>query len=399
MRLISFIGLLFFSGLLLAQSPNTWTKKADFAGLKRTRAVAFTLDGKGYVGTGIDTAEIVRKDFWAYDPGTDTWSQIADLPGSVRRDAIAFTVEPYGYVGSGIDSVTASTPSAQKLNDFWRYDKTTNSWTQIASIPGPGVYFATGFAIDSKGYLCCGKFGPNYYSNQLWEYKPAIDQWTQLASFPGGVRYQLASFTIGYKAYVGLGTDQDIYRKDIWEFDATTNSWNAKNDLPASERSATMTFSIGNRGYVCMGADGGYLGDLWEYNPDIDDWTAKAPYVGSSRKGGVGFAINGKGYVGTGKGYSGKKQSFWEYTPQEVVGLEEFDTGISIYPNPAKDQIQIKGNISLFRQIKITNTYGQVIREFNNLDHLTVEGLTSGTYYLELINGQNNTIREQFVKL
>ena len=55
-----------FFGLyyLNAQTMNFWTKKSDFTGLKRTRAVSFTVDDYAYVGTGVDTAEQVQNDFW-----------------------------------------------------------------------------------------------------------------------------------------------------------------------------------------------------------------------------------------------------------------------------------------------------------------------------------------------
>ena len=39
---------------------NTWVKLNDFIGGKRERAVAFSINGFGYVGTGTDTAEVVR---------------------------------------------------------------------------------------------------------------------------------------------------------------------------------------------------------------------------------------------------------------------------------------------------------------------------------------------------
>ena len=49
---------------LFGQAPNSWLKKNDFAGLKRERAVAFSIGDFGYVGTGVDTVEIVHNDFW-----------------------------------------------------------------------------------------------------------------------------------------------------------------------------------------------------------------------------------------------------------------------------------------------------------------------------------------------
>jgi hypothetical protein len=49
------------------QTENYWTKKSDFAGLKRERAVAFSIGDYGYVGTGpgkihlYKEKEVVRK--------------------------------------------------------------------------------------------------------------------------------------------------------------------------------------------------------------------------------------------------------------------------------------------------------------------------------------------------
>lgn len=380
--------ILTFSVLLLSfcsfgQTENYWTKKADFTGLKRERAVAFAIGDYGYIGTGVDTAETVLKDFWKYDPTMDTWTQIADLPGSIRRNAVSFVIDDYAYVGTGMDSVVATASGSQTLSDFWQFDPSTNSWTQKADYPGSfgnGVYFATGFAIDSKGYICGGKMGPNFYSNQLWEYKPSSDQWTQLPNFPGGVRYQLTSFAIGFKAYVGFGTDQDLYRKDLWEFDATTNQWTAKADFPASERASTTTFTIGQRGFVTLGANGGFLDDLWQYNPFTDSWSVKASYGGSARKNAVAFVVNGKAYVGTGKGYSGKKQSMHEYTPGSVLGVDEAEIELAIYPNPSTDVVKLNYSTEQIDEIELYSIAGQKLIAGNGLKTLAVSEFAKGNY-------------------
>lgn len=394
--------ILFTSFLLgassFAQGANDWTKKSDFAGLKRERAVAFSIDDMGYVGTGVDTAEIVHNDFWQYDPTLDTWAQVADLPASVRRNAVAFAINDKGYVGTGIDLVTASTPGATTLNDFWEYDPVLNSWTQKANYPGGfgfGVYFATGFAIGSKGYVCCGKLGPNNYINQLWEYKPATDQWSPLPGFPGGVRYQLSSFTIGYNAYVGLGTDQDHYRKDIWQFSAATNQWTQKADLPASERSAASTFSLGERGYVCLGSNGGLLDDLWEYNPYTDSWSIRATYGGSPRKGAFAFTANGRAYVGTGKGYSGKKASVHEYNPPLVIGLDELENDLSFYPNPANNVIHLKSKSSSIETISIYSNQGALVYKSAFNSTINTEALQPGVYFIQGMDANKNTTATQ----
>lgn len=383
-------GLLSFGSI--SQTENYWTPKNDFLGGKRERAVAFAIGNYGYVGTGLDTAEVTLTDFWKYDPTTDSWTQVANLPSTPRRNAFAFVIDGMGYVGTGMNVAEASEPLAQPLNDFWQYNPVTNSWTQKANYPangGFGIYFATAFSIDSKGYVCGGKMGSNFYSNQLWEYKPSIDQWAQLPNFPGGVRYQMSSFTIGYKAYIGLGADQDLYRKDIWEFDATTNQWNAKADLPASERGSATTFTIGQRGFIATGVNGGILDDLWEYNPFDDTWESKATYGGSARKSAIAFVVNDKAYMGLGKGYTGKKSSMHEYTPSSVLGTTEVQVEMSLYPNPTADFLNLSFENAVIDALEIYNLAGELLLQSEATHSLNVASFSAGNY---VVIGRKNKL-------
>lgn len=391
-------------GLLLAlcvvqiiswgQSYNYWIKKADFTGLKRERAVAFTVGDYAYVGTGVDTAEQVHDDFWKYDPMLDSWTQVATMPGAARRNAIAFAVGDKGYVGTGFSH--AESMFGVELADFWEYNPTTNQWVQKANYPATAVYFATGFAIEDKGYICGGKRGPNNYTSALYEYNPATDSWASKANFPGGVRYQLSSFVIENSGYVGLGTDQDMYRNDIWEYKPSQNQWTQKADLPASERAASHTFSIGFRGFVCMGTNGGYLDDLWEYNPYDNSWSVRATYGGSKRKGGVAFTLLGRGYVGIGKGNSGKKASFWQYVPGAWVGVKELpNLSYIVYPNPAQDVVNV-GNASMeIDKIQIVDLTGRIHVESEGLSSINVSALAPGSYLLIASNSNEGAQSSQ----
>jgi N-acetylneuraminic acid mutarotase len=392
--------------VLIGQTNNFWTKKADFPGVKRERAVAFSIGDYGYICSGVDTAEIVLNDLWQYDPTTDSWTQKANLPGSVRRDAIGFALGSKGYVGMGIDNDESI--SGIKLNDFWEYAPISNTWTQKADFPGVsglGIYFATAFTIDSKGYVCGGKTGPNTYTNQFWEYKPSIDQWTQRANFPGGVRYQLTSFSIGYNGYVGLGANQDVFKKDFWKFNGGTNQWSQIADLPASERGGACSFSISDRGFVCLGSNGGVLDDLWEYEPTLNEWTVRAPYGGSQRKNAIAFVINNKAYVGTGKGISGKKASMYEYTPSAsiVLGLEELnEADVTLYPNPAKNTLTISEN-NLLKSAMIVTTDGKIIGRYalekTTTINLNDDGIQAGVYlvFLEDENGKRLATKQLII--
>ena len=388
---ILFLSLAFLG---IGQTGNFWTKLNDFGGLKRERAVAFTIGDKAYAGTGVDTAEIVHNDFWEYDPMTDAWTQVANLPASVRRNAIAFAINDKGYVGTGIDSSEASAFGSSTLSDFWSYDAALNTWTQKANFPGGngnGIYFATAFSIGNFGYVCGGKRGPNQYVDDFWRYDPNLDQWTQLQDFPGGVRYQLCSFVSGNTAYVGLGTDQDLYRKDLWAYNDITDQWTPRNDFPASERASTMTFTIGQKGYICMGANGGILDDLWEYNPFADTWLSRATYGGSSRKNAISFSLLGKGYVGTGKGYSGKKSSMHVYTPIGFAGIDEHTVEVTIAPNPTTDWIQLTYDDPRIAHIELYSMDGKRLFSEKKVTKVDVSNYTSGTYML-LVKTSDHTL-------
>ena len=343
---------------------NVWTKLNDVGMGKRERATGFSIGSLGYLCGGLDTAEVIHKDLWAYDPQTDAWTQKADLPGAARRDAISFVIDNYAFVGSGMDSISG--PTGNTLKDFWRYNPNTNTWSTIADFPGAGgegIYFATGFSVGGKGYLCGGKTGPNLYSNQLWEYKPSNNQWIQRANFPGGVRYQLLSFVVGSKAYVGMGTDQNIFKKDMYCYDPGANNWQAIAPFPGYERGAASTFALEERGFVCLGNNGGLLSDLIEYNPKTDSWTLRAAFGGSERKSAISFVIDNKAYVGTGKGYSGKKDSWYVYAPCNYAALSEIEASLKIYPNPVVNELKINGFNSQVVGVYIYNAAGRKVSE------------------------------------
>ena len=76
----------------------------------------------------------------------------------------------------------AAAPFGTKLSDFWEYSPATNTWTIKAPYPGNfggGIYYATGWATPTKGYICGGKAGTAWYISELWEYNPALDNWLQ----------------------------------------------------------------------------------------------------------------------------------------------------------------------------------------------------------------------------
>lgn len=85
---------------------NYWTQLSDMPEEAQGRhsAAAFALDGKGYVTTGqIKNDPEYLADTWEYDPSTDTWTRMDDFAGGAHGGALAFSLGGYGYVGTGYD--------------------------------------------------------------------------------------------------------------------------------------------------------------------------------------------------------------------------------------------------------------------------------------------------------
>src|SRR4030095_11534791 len=101
---------------LASQAQDYWTQKADFGGTGRHGAVGFSIDGKGYIGTGSIGRLHYVKDFWEYDPLTNAWTQKADFGGSGRWLAVGFSIGSKGYIGTGLAS------SGTLKKDFWEFD-------------------------------------------------------------------------------------------------------------------------------------------------------------------------------------------------------------------------------------------------------------------------------------
>ncbi|MBN4071373.1 T9SS type A sorting domain-containing protein [Crocinitomix catalasitica] len=368
---------------------NSWVKIKDWPGLKRTRVVGWSIGDFGYAGTGVDTAEFVFNDWWKFNPVDTSWTQVADVPGSIRRNAVGFVIGSFGYVGTGNDN--AISDFGLELNDFYKYDPSINVWTPIASFPGGGIYAAAGFSIGTSGFVACGKWGPDWYSQQLWEYNSPSNFWTPRPNFPGGDRHQLSAFALEGKGYVGMGTDHDLYRKDWWQYDPSTFSWVEVQSLPGTERSSSSTFVLGSRAYVVFGTDGGFLKECWEYNPFSDSWNIKASFGGSARKYGVAFGIADIGYAGLGKGLSGKKQSWYKYTPAGPLSIEDLkNIDLQVFPNPVDETSlvslphEIQNGLLVIHNISGRLAYKEIF--YNNNIRLDQANLRSGSYVLSIID-------------
>ncbi len=221
-------------------TANTWTQKTDFPGAGR-RASGFSIGSKGYAGPGYGPIDgnsgTFYKDFYEYDPSTNAWTQKTDFGGSGRFGAATFTGNGKGYVGTGFVSGNVLS------NDLWEYNPTTNAWTQKANFAGGARYWTVSFGIGSKGYIGTGYSNTGTLLKDFWEYDIAGDVWIQKTDFGGTARRLATGFSIGSKGYIGTGLDASAYKSDFYEYTPSSLSYSWSTGATSSSISVSSSGS------------------------------------------------------------------------------------------------------------------------------------------------------------
>jgi len=145
-----------------------WTRKADFPGVGRQRAVATVVDGKFVIGSGLDNSDLELNDFWIYDPVTDEWQSMNPAPNPPRYNAIAFSAEGRLFYGIG------RTNSYVIYTDFYEYDFAGGIWLESYSYPGeinPESF--SYFTVNNTGYYLINPYWSYYQYLTLHSFTPS----------------------------------------------------------------------------------------------------------------------------------------------------------------------------------------------------------------------------------
>jgi N-acetylneuraminic acid mutarotase len=195
---------------------NTWLQKSSHPTVGRAWAVGFAIGSKGYVGTGqggVNGSYVTYNDFWEYAPATNSWVQKANASPVSRAEAVGFSLNGKGYIGTGFQR---NNFQGTRLKDFWEYDPVANTFTQKADFGGTPRENAAGFAMQGKGYIGLGQNTQFKYVRDFWFYDPATNVWTETQSLPSTPRINAAGFSINNIGYIAMGRDSLTTLNQIW---------------------------------------------------------------------------------------------------------------------------------------------------------------------------------------
>jgi len=204
------------------KTPDIWIEKDSLNALARGKGAIFLIGSKIYITCG--ELETVRGVFvnetWEYNITTNRWNldYWKIFPGDYRIDPVVFTVENFAFVGTGWKARGAA------HKDFFRYNNTSGSWTEIATPDDfEARYQAVAFSLNGKGYVIGGLSADDMELNDIWQYDSGENSWVKKNDFPENL-YRGISISNNNRVFAGFG-ETDETKRILWEYDEETDNW------------------------------------------------------------------------------------------------------------------------------------------------------------------------------
>jgi len=224
--------------------PNidTWKKSTQLPFNYKYYAITnFIINGKAYFYIGFDTVTNVNQ-LWEFNPIDSSWLLKNNFPGTPRNECYSFCINGKAYIGSGVDV------NSYVYNDLWEYDPTNDQWTQKASLSGI-VWYASSFVINNKAFICLG-YQNNYYHSNYYSYDPAINQWDSLSPFLNTNIFFTKPVIINNVPIIYLSSNHII---DLYKYNSSSDTWQIVDSIQLSGLQFMGSFNINNVIYLFNG--------------------------------------------------------------------------------------------------------------------------------------------------
>jgi len=239
---------------------DEWSEIKSFTAEARISPISFVIGNYAIVGTGRSNTEF--NNFRKYNSVISDWEEIANHENlEARYDAVAFSLNGKGYLVGGISNRVI-------MNDVWQYDLELDSWEKMNNFP---VSFNGGISISGNNRVFTG-FGSSGSSRKLWEYNEKTDDWVEFAELHNEVGWIISSGVIINNTIYIVDDNNIIWACNM---DSENKIWKKKTDLPVEflnqygEGGNQNLITTGNSNSIYVGL--GYTRLLYEYRPLWDN--------------------------------------------------------------------------------------------------------------------------------
>lgn len=268
------------SDAIVQSLSDNWAAKRPLSP-NRTGMVAATLSGRIYVAGGEHTdwdnmrsRLLSRVD--AYNVATNSWSQVASMPGARYNANGASVINGRIYVTGGFNNLQTSQGLRKPTKTLFVYDPGSNTWTRRADMPQPGCSGVQGI-IAGKLYVympplrACDPFAAGSVA-RFYRYDPATDSWVQRAVPPGASQGGAGGVINGKFYLAAQGTQLQVY-------DPGSNAWTMRAPIPQA-RSGAIGAVLNRRLYLVGGSEPASEWPrpvLQVYDAGANTWAVKTP--------------------------------------------------------------------------------------------------------------------------
>ena len=197
-------------------------------------------DATGYLTPLADT--------WSYDIQSGSWSDITPASSPAGRHSYKMVMDQAGrniYMFGGGKEQDDPPPliDIKILNELWKYEIDTNTWTNITPAGGPSKRIDFAMVIFQNYIYIFGGYDGDNYLNDMWKYEIDINTFTNItppSNNPAARRHHdMAIDPAGEKIYMFGG---HLMVGDIHTFDTATATWTSTTPTPAiqTQRYHTM---------------------------------------------------------------------------------------------------------------------------------------------------------------
>jgi N-acetylneuraminic acid mutarotase len=348
--------ILLFPTIIFAQG---WLRLPDFPSTRRDDGVSVVVGNQAYFGTGLQDGWGLTIDFHALNIDNFTWSSISTMPHTTERQyANAFPGPGSFYVFGGEGPATV-------LNNMYRYNIATDTWSEVASKPGAGVMASVCMVFGDKVIIAGGKIaGAGPATNEVWEYTISTDSWIQKANYPFSPRWRSSSAVMNNSGFLLFGIDDsNAYRKELYKYDPVNDTWSHESDFPGDGRSYAA-MEANNRLIVFGGhaKPNTYLNDVWYYNDNDGTWTQGVSLPAPARRTNMSCLKDEKFIVSCGLG-EGDIRLNETWLIDVPVGIEKVNAKKSyhLFPNPVSEELHVVAENDVNRIFRLTDLSGREI--------------------------------------